>query len=154
MCSRLPSRDLDLDHDGEYERSRRFLRLRGLGLRLTEENERLLCFLLGDRDRDASERVADRVRLSPGDSELLLNLPESLRVTDLVLLLLLLLLLESHRFRRTGDRLRESDLDRLMDEGRPPRRARGGEGDLDGERESDLVIDRARKLPLPLPPGT
>ncbi len=104
---RFADPDLDLAGDEEYDRLRRCLRRRGLGLRLIDDTERLMRLLLGDGERDTSERVVDRARLSPANSDSLLGLRFCLAGEVSVALLLLLLLVERARLRCGGDGLRE-----------------------------------------------
>lgn len=99
--------DLDLAGEEEYDRLRRCLGRRALGLRLIDDIERLLRLLLGGGERDPSERVADRARLSPAISDSLLGLPSCFAGEVSVALLLLLLLIEGARLRRGRDGLRE-----------------------------------------------
>jgi hypothetical protein len=125
----------------------------GLGLRLRLDSERLLFRrLLGDRERDISELAGDRLRLSPGDLEVLPDFVNSLGSGDLVRLLLLL----PCRLLNAGEGLRgetgvlDRDLDRETD--RAARRDREGDGDLDKERDDDLVAERPRPRPESRPP--
>lgn len=99
------------------------------------------------------------MRLSPGDLEILLGLPDSFLGEDLSRLLLL----DPYRLRGGGERLCEEagdlDLDLDRDKERAGRCDRPGAGDLEMERDNDLVgerpLGRSGSLPpLPRPAGT
>jgi hypothetical protein len=113
----------------------------GDGLRLREEKDGDLRRLLGDRERDVSEREIDRERFSPREVDLLLAFLTPLLTGEMELL--------GNLFRLTS-----GDLELEADLGLPwaTLSLRYGSGDLDleGDLEIGRGIDRERDLLLAL----